>query len=102
MVHGWTQLHTRIVSFSHVQYSQATQEGGERQRETERTHAIVREAPREGNPVLHHLLEQVLLVQKHEDRRVLEYRVLDHLLEQLQALVHPAGRRSVQKEKTKK
>lgn len=55
------------------------------------THAIVREAPGEGNALPHHLLEEVLLVQKHEDRSVLENRVSDHVFEQLQAFVHPAA-----------
>ena len=35
-----------------------------------------------------HLLEQILLVEKYEYRGVLEYRVLYHLFEQVERLVH--------------
>ena len=51
-------------------------------------HPVIREAARKGFALLHHLLEQVLLVEEHEDGRVLEDWVLHHLVEQLQPLVH--------------
>lgn len=45
------------------------------------SHPVIREATREWNSFLHHLLEEVLFVQEHEDWGALENRVLNDLLE---------------------
>ena len=62
-------------------------------------HPVIGEAARKGFPLPYHLLEQVLLVQEHEDRSVLENGVLHHLVEQLQSLVHSDWREDEKKDK---
>jgi hypothetical protein len=53
------------------------------------TNAVTVTVLRYRSDVTHHLLKQVLLVQEHKDWRVSKDRVLDNVLKQLQALVHP-------------